>query len=278
VARLNIDDQFWIDCLSVVAAIGDQDKAIGQALRFFRMAQDKHKSGKLITEDEFARAGFSEALIGVFADRVDGGIQAVGAQKHFGWLARRVEAGRKGGQAKPSKRKQTQAKQSKPEQPEASPSYSYSPSCSFSPSPKEGALPILQSAPVLNPVKVYCDEWKAKNGKSPDIRGKDAGQLNQLAKDLGAERACALIRIYFSMPDPFFIKRGYDCSTFLANLSAIQQFEANGKIVTREVIKQVEKQVDKIQGSTGRKSLAQVEAEHAAMLAEARVTRIGGNT
>lgn len=122
-ARINIDDQFWIDALSVVAAIGDQDKALGQALRFFKMAQEKHKSGKLISEEEFQRAGFSEALIGPFAERVAGGFQAVGAQKHFGWLTQKAKAGRKGGrsktEAKTSKLKQnrsrTEANQSKTE-------------------------------------------------------------------------------------------------------------------------------------------------------------------
>lgn len=114
--------------MPLIAVLGDPDRAIGQAVRFFRMAQDKHKNGKLITEDEFERSGFSESLIGIFADRVNGGIQAVGAQKHFGWLTKRVEAGRAGG-------KQTQANASKAKQPEASPSPSYSPSLSQSASP-----------------------------------------------------------------------------------------------------------------------------------------------
>ena len=44
------------------------------------------------------------------------------------------------------------------------------------------------------------------------------------------------MRIYFSMPDPLFIKRGYDPGTMILNLAAINQFEASGKVVTAEVI------------------------------------------
>ncbi len=253
-ARINIDDQFWIDLLGVVAKVHDQDKAIGQVVRFFRMAQEKHKNGRLIEEDEFARAGFDEALIGPFADRVDGGIQAVGAQKHFGWLAKRVEAGRKGG-------KQTQAKSSKRKQPEAS--SSYSPSSSSSPSNSNSFLNTLPttSSPAPNAVKIYCDLWKSKNGKSPDIRPKEAGQLTKLAKDVGISRASEIMEAYFSMPDPVYMKRGYDVGTMLLNLAAISQFEVHHKIVTSEAVKQIEKQVDKAQGTKRRRSIADLEAE-----------------
>lgn len=125
-ARINIEDSFWIEALELVERMGDRDRAIGQALRFFKLAQDRHKEGRLILEDEFKSKGFSEHLIGVFAERVEGGIQAIGARKHFGWLKDRVEAGRKGGE---SKRKQNEANESKPEQMEAS--SSCSPSCSL---------------------------------------------------------------------------------------------------------------------------------------------------
>lgn len=126
---------------------------------------------------------------------------------------------------------------------------------------EQRSLAVLDEPHRENPVKLYCDLWKTKNGKSPDIRGKEAGQLTQLAKDLGHERACEIIRVYFSMPDPFFIKRGYDIGTMLMNLAAIQQFEASGKVITREVVKQVEKQVDKIQGTKKERSIAELIAE-----------------
>lgn len=125
-ARLAIDEQFWRDIIKVAAKIGDMDRAIGQAIRFFDLAQQRFKNDRIITENEFIREGFHEALFDVFAERVDGGIMAIGAQKNFGWLKERVQAGRRGGEKSgdlrrrennnlaPSKPKQTQAKPSKP--------------------------------------------------------------------------------------------------------------------------------------------------------------------
>ena len=99
-ARINLEDQFFLDIIDVVERFPDQDKVIGNAVRFFRYAQEEHKRGKLISEKTFKQKGFLEALIPTFAERVEGGIQAVGAEKHFGWLAKKIEAGSKGGRSK----------------------------------------------------------------------------------------------------------------------------------------------------------------------------------
>ncbi len=134
-----------------------------------------------------------------------------------------------------------------------------------------GALPVLtDTAPSVNPAQVYCELWKARNGKRPPFGDKEAGQLKRLSASLGPERVAELIRIFFSMPDPFFIKKGYDVSTFILNTTAIAQFEANGKIVTRAAVEQIEKHVDKIQGTKKRRSIAELEQERAAMMADAQ--------
>lgn len=96
-ARINIEDQFWLDILDIIGSYGSQDEAIGNAVRFIRFAQEKHKQGLLISERDFEVKGFSEALIPLFAERVDGGIRAAGAAKHFGWLLDKSESGRVGG-------------------------------------------------------------------------------------------------------------------------------------------------------------------------------------
>lgn len=96
-ARINIDDQFWRDILKVSMKIGNHDVAVGQAVRFIDIAQLRYKSGRIITESEFEREGFHLALEGVFAERVEGGWMAVGADKNFSWLRVKVENGRKGG-------------------------------------------------------------------------------------------------------------------------------------------------------------------------------------
>lgn len=96
-ARLNIEDPFWLEVIQLIAKTGDQDKAIGNAIRFFRHAQEKHKAGLAISEDEFKRLGFLEELIPLFAERTEDGIRAVGADKHFGWLLDKSHAGQLGG-------------------------------------------------------------------------------------------------------------------------------------------------------------------------------------
>ncbi len=233
-ARINIDDQFWLELMGVVAQLGDQDKAIGQAVRFFRMAQDKHKHGKLITEEEFKRAGFSEALIGTFADRVDGGIRAIGAQKHFGWLTSRVEAGRKGGQAKSSKPKQTQAKPSKAKQPEAS----YSSSSSFSSSPSH-LVPTEPTAggAAKDFIAAYCERFKSRWGNNPPIQPKDAGIAGRLAKGLSREKQDLYLDAYFSMPDAWLVKAKHPINLFETKLNEISVFAQSGQFHTQRQVR-----------------------------------------
>lgn len=96
-ATINLIDAFWLEIVGVSIKMGDEDKAIGNAARFFRFAQEKHKSGRYVTEAEFKQHNFSEHLFPVFAKRVEGGIMAVGAEKHFGWLRQRVVSGAMGG-------------------------------------------------------------------------------------------------------------------------------------------------------------------------------------
>jgi hypothetical protein len=149
--------------------MGDADRAIGQAVRLFRLAQENHKHGKLISENDFKRQGFSDSLIGTFAERVDGGIQLIGAEKHFGWLAERVEAGRRGG-------KQTQAKRSKVKQAQPSPSPSPSFSSSCSPSKNKGQSSAFDSFWKGYPRKVK--KGKAREAWNRLItKSKDAAQI-----------------------------------------------------------------------------------------------------
>ncbi len=106
-ARLNLEDPFWIEIMPLIGPFGgDLDKAIGNAVRFFRFAQEKHKAGRLITEEEFKVHGFNEALFPIFAERVDGGIKCRGAEKHFNWLSTRSESGAQGGAQRSEKKRQ----------------------------------------------------------------------------------------------------------------------------------------------------------------------------
>lgn len=133
-ARLNIEDQFWIEIGPVARQLGE-DMAIGQAMRLFRVAQQRAKQGQIVTEEDWQIHGFSDALVPVFAKKVEGGFEVQGSKKHFGWLKDRAESGRRGGEKSGEVRRNkinylTEAKRSKRKQTE--PSYSYSPSYSSS--------------------------------------------------------------------------------------------------------------------------------------------------
>ncbi len=174
-ARINIEDSFWISILDVAVKSGNVDSAIGNAIRFIRMAQEKYKHGIYITEQEFKDAGFSDSLFPSIACRTSQGIQAVGADEHFGWLRSKVENGRKGGKSK-SPAKTATLKQNRSEteatpkrdrsateaSPSPSPSYSLS---SSSPNPSGAETTPARPFRVSDASRM---ESRFRNYSSPD--------------------------------------------------------------------------------------------------------------
>lgn len=232
-ARINLEDQFWLEITGVALAMGNQDLAVGNAVRFFRYAQEKAKYGKFLTEEEFKSHGFSEALFPSFAVRTDGGIQAAGYEKHFGWLALRVEAGRKGG----SKPKQTKAKPSKTSKgkqtepsPSPSPSYSYSPSSGLTNAPAEPSPPTDL---VLNSEiwKAYSDAYFVRYKTEPVRNAKVNAQVSQLAKRLGAE-APDVARFYVHHNKAFYVGKVHEFGLCLADAEALRTQWATGRKVS----------------------------------------------
>lgn len=236
-ARINIEESFWLDVMHLVAKLGDQDKAIGMALRFIRLAQQKHKKGLAITEAEFQENRFDTALIGVFAEAKPSGIEAKGSEKHFAWLEQKIEAGKRGGLAK-SESKIKHLKQNRPKRTEAKPSdtepsYSSSYSLSFLSlnTPNASHLgEIVETTPpeVSNPVGYFIGSYrKAFRARypeaNPDVRGKVQGQIKTLLKDYPLQKAIELIQVYCQMngPNNRFKNNGHDFNTFMLNLNPI---------------------------------------------------------
>jgi len=95
-------------------------------------------------------------------------------------------------------------------------------------------------------VALYCNLWKEKynSPRSPDIRGKAAGQIKGLVKDLGYARVEILIEAYLQMSDTWFITKTHDVATFLDNLAKVSLFADSGKMITRSQLKQFEKKVE----------------------------------
>lgn len=119
-ARINLEDKFWKDVGEVAARIGDYYRAVGQAIKCISFGQERYAEGRPISFEEFkSKLPDAEKLMPEFARRDGDTVIIAGAEKHFEWLKQKREAGRSGGLAKASKRKQTL------------PSYSSSPSVSL---------------------------------------------------------------------------------------------------------------------------------------------------
>ena len=243
-ARLNIEEQFWVDVGGVAVKIGDQDRALGNVLRFLRCAQEKHRAGKLISEAEFIERGFSEHLIPTFAKRTPDGIKAVGAEKHFEWLKAKKEAGKSGGvasgRARRSKPKQTEAnhinsKQTNQTEPSISISSSISSSGSSSNSSSKKIIcdAADESAnPTKGFIADYCERWKAKYGTNPSIGGQDAGIAKRVVKHLGVGKAKTYLAEFFVLDDWGAQNSMHALSAFERSVNKIKAKIEAGVVVT----------------------------------------------
>ena len=317
-ARLDIEEIFWIEIIGMAAKMGNQDQAIGNAIRFFRFAQQKHKAGLLVSEKEFEIEGFSEHLFPKFAQRMEGGIQAVGAQKHFKWLDQKVSAGQSGGQKSAQRPRDAMGRllpKSKIDPSELQANSKHRPSIGQESAqrprdamgrllPKSKIDPSeLQAKPkhhqpsypsatntntntnteyiapavavaVENPVKFYCDAYKARYGHYPEIGGKQAGILQRFVKS-HPRRFKELLAGYLAMPDSWAVQRSHPVELLETKVNEIVRFLETGKVVTRKVMERAEEAIDRSQGTnkTSLQAFDDALRERDAMLAEAGISR-----
>jgi hypothetical protein len=101
--RIDIDDnletqeEFWA-LLGLLN--GDRDRALGQLVRFFRIAQAAFVANRPITEEELVAVNLAGMIQSGWAVPIAGGFRAKGAEKHFAWLKQRAEASAAGGRAR----------------------------------------------------------------------------------------------------------------------------------------------------------------------------------
>lgn len=248
VARINIEDDFFDDAVGVIAAVGDVDKVYGNALRFFRYAQSRHKKGRLITEDEFKSMGFLEALIPVFAKRTPSGIQAAGAKKHFKWLEQKIESGRLGGQVSAKRPRDAKGRLQKlSPQLDFSPSEhqpSYSSSLSYSSSSSDSLKNPTDSTKKAKAfIAGYCERFKTRYGHNPEVLGKQAGIAKRISKTLSEEKVGLYLDAFFSIPDSWLVKSKHPLELFENKFNEIVVFANSGAFTTKREANQADASV-----------------------------------
>lgn len=246
-ARINIESQFWTDVMEVAARMGDSDKAVGQALKLIKFAQEEHKKGKPVLLTEF-RAKFSEHLMPEFAYIEGDRVVVRGAEKFFGWLDKKKAAGTQGGvksgEVRRSKSKQTKANRSKPKQ--AEPSYSSSLSSSSSSSHSSSSILPTEviaadaGAGTNGFIAAYCERFKARWGVNPPIHGKEQGIAKRLAKGKSLERQIEILDAYFSMPDAWVVKCKHTLTMLEMKINEVVVFAESGRFTTSREVRQAD--------------------------------------
>lgn len=253
--RINIEDQFWRDISRVIEKTGNRDIAIGQAIRFLDLAQTRFKNNRVITEAEFLSEGFTDGLIGVFAERVEGGFMAIGAEKNFKWLRDRVQAGRKGGEKSGESRRsdsnelsRSKPKQVKPKSSNPNPlplslplSLSLAHAHTLSEEGEQGSqrrrtaalVPAIPTNPSISTQvwNAYSEEYSRRYRVAPTRNAKVNGQIAQFVKRVPAEEAVSIVRFYVRHPKTFYVQKLHEFGLCLADAEALRtQFLAGGAV------------------------------------------------
>lgn len=88
-------------------------------------------------------------------------------------------------------------------------------------------------------VAAYCSAFERTHGSKCRPSGQEARQLKQLAEGEGIERACALIDVYFALPQ----YTPHPVGQLLYHLNAIRIAHDTGRQVTRQEARQAERRV-----------------------------------
>lgn len=240
-ARINLEDQFWLDIMEVAVAMGSADLAIGNAVRFFRFAQEMHRQGKLVSEADFKSKGFHDTLIPIFAMHTPEGISAKGSEKYFGWLTKKAAAGAVGGRSKTeAKTKHLKQNRSTAEAKASKTEASYSPSYSSSPSNSHSTSTVTNASDYI---AAYCDRFKLRWGINPPIQGKDAGIVGRLMKTVKLDKFRFYLDAYFTMPDAGVVKAKHPLNLLELKLNEVMVWGESGEFTTMRQAYQADESV-----------------------------------
>jgi len=176
-ARINIDDRWWVDPRRrlLIKAVGDEYVADGLALHFWKLGQEAEKRDNRINKKQFKLMPHSDAFLSCeLAVEIDGGIYIKGSEKEYSYLKKAKVNGSKGGKKSAAARSnksddlaQANSSESKPFQPSSSSSSSSSVSGSQSES-ESGSQSQSSDAPETDP-KVEPKKKGASKTRSKEL-------------------------------------------------------------------------------------------------------------
>ncbi len=247
-ARLNIETQMLskgknaLRFQNLLIKIGDRQKAKGLLWELWELAQNSWFPNRLpIPETDWVDAGLTDVLVECgFAEKVEGGYRAKGAEEQFAWLFAKQENGRKGAEARWHKPKDEPAEEASLDVATDSGSQAIakrqiassllSPSSSLlslnSLLPSQGNALSAPSGKAKKPVGLfigrYVEAYQRRYGVRPELNdGKIQGQISKFVQAQPLERAMNLIETYLQMDEPWFITKAHDFITFKENLQKV---------------------------------------------------------
>lgn len=254
-ARINLEDCWWTDPRrsKLIKALGCEEMADGAAVKMWRIAQENWKhSCRLIPKQIFFSLEHASLLLGCgLAEERGDAVYVKGSSQYLDWVREKkekaAENGAKGGKKSAQRPRDAQGKllpKSAKVQADAKqkPSESkLSVSISGSGGSDEPATTIVLAASGADKfIAGFCERFKAKYGTNPDITGKEAGIAKRVAKDLSAEKVETYLDAFFSLPDPWLIKRRHPMEAFEAKKNELAVFAQNGEFMTNRQAQQAD--------------------------------------
>jgi len=191
-ARINIEDSIWKDqrFIDLIIQMKNTDQALGSLVRAYILAQQWYfKNNRLIPLEEWKKQKLPDSLftVGLATLVDDHWVKVSGSDDQFRWLLQKIEAGKKGGEAK-AKHHNDKAQLSSARVCLADPSGSYPlplspslvPDCDSNPSldlkiekrerKKSHSAPSAAESHSLFDFEAIYKEYPLKKGKSKGIK------------------------------------------------------------------------------------------------------------
>lgn len=260
-ARINIEDSLFKDprFFDLVAKVGCKFKAMGLVTFAWILAQEHWIKHRSIPAKAWPKALDALIEVELAGRREDGSVYVKGSKAAFAWLDQRSNAGKSQSPEKLAalqKARDARVKNSKNtertlngDERKLNGSEPLTLSLTLEDTtlgvPKVGSEFNKHAAPSgQRLVSRYCELYaKHYGGDRPPLQGKDTGMLKRLGKDLGTEKALALLDAYFAMPDPWVHKTAHAVNVFASRLNEVQRFQSSGSVVTMTDVRDKDREV-----------------------------------